>query len=70
MEYTQIILKEDTRWDTVSYQVYGTIGRISELAEANPTLPLTDLIPQGTKLYIPILEQADISTELLPPWKR
>lgn len=68
--YTEIILKEDTRWDTVSYQVYGTVDRIPDIAEANPTVALDVLIPAGTRLYIPVVEQAALNTELLPPWKR
>lgn len=69
-DFTELTLVEDTRWDTVSYKAYGTISRVPEIADANPTIPLTDLIPAGTKLYIPILEEAAIVTDLLPPWKR
>ena len=69
-DYTEIVLQEDTRWDIVSYRAYGTIDRIPEIAEANPTIPLRDMIEAGTKLYLPILEEAEIQTDQLPPWKR
>lgn len=69
-EFTELILIEDTRWDIVSYKAYGSVEHISAIAEANPTVPLTDIIPAGTTLYIPIIEQAEINTAVLPPWKR
>lgn len=70
-DFTEITLRENMRWDMVSYRAYGTVNKIPEIADANPTVPLSEEIPSGTKLYIPIIEDAEIvQTELLPPWKR
>ena len=55
-EFTEITLKEDMRWDTVSYKAYGSVAHVPEIADANPTVPLTDTIPAGTKLFIPIID--------------
>lgn len=69
-QFTEITLVDDTRWDMISYNAYGSIDHITDIAQANPTVPLTDVVPAGTTLYIPIIEQPDITTSLLPPWKR
>ncbi len=69
-DFTELILIEDMRWDAVSHKAYGSVAHVPTIAEANPTIPLTDIVPAGTKLYIPIVEQAEINTNLLPPWKR
>jgi hypothetical protein len=69
-DFTELTLVEDTRWDMVSYKAYGSVDKISLIAEANPTIPLRDIVPAGTLLYIPIIEPTEAITDLLPPWKR
>ncbi len=60
------------RWCDVSNNVYGTSNQIGVIAAANPGVPLTAVITEGTVLQIPILATVDtpISNELLPPWKQ
>jgi len=81
MNHTTYTTKEGDRWDTVAFAAYGTVNNvtnadgveqnaISIIAKANPDVPLDDIIPSGTVLYIPILEQASITqNKKLPPWK-
>lgn len=70
MNYTETTLKEDTRWDMISFQAYGSVDHVPDIAEANPTLPLSEYVPAGTTIYLPILETPEIQAALLPPWKR
>lgn len=70
MAVTNYTTKEGDRWDTVAYAAYGDVTKIPLIADANPDVPLDDIIPAGTNLYIPILEQATIvQDKQLPPWK-
>lgn len=64
--------QEGERWDTVSWKAYGTVSRVPEIIEANPAVPITDRLPAGVVLIIPVIETADakIPKENLPPWKQ
>jgi hypothetical protein len=39
------------------------------LIEQNPHAPVSDALPSGIKLRIPVIESS-ADTEGLPPWKR
>lgn len=68
---TEYITMKGDRWDTVAYKAYGDATRITEIVEANPDVPVTPVIPAGTRLNIPIIETAnELDVSLLPPWKR
>jgi hypothetical protein len=62
----------DTRWDTIAQKAYGKASAFQPIISANPNVPITALVPGGTVLLIPILENNSILTdaESLPPWKR
>lgn len=70
MTYTKYTTKQGDRWDTVSSLAYGDGTKISELMQANPKVPKDVLLPAGITLYVPILSQPEVETNLLPPWKR
>lgn len=60
------------RWDQVSTEYYGRADMMNKIIEANPGVPITDVLPGGIVLNIPIIDKADVLTdaERLPPWKR
>jgi hypothetical protein len=66
------IVKDGMRWDTVSYLAYGRASLIDDLITANPEVPITERLPPGTVLQIPVKDTAAVQTnsELLPPWKQ
>ena len=60
------------RWDIIALKMYGNISGIKTLIEANPQVPIDPILPDGSKLVIPIIEptSTDIATSKLQPWKR
>jgi phage tail protein X len=70
MSHTIYQTKTNERWDQIAYRAYGDSTMISGIIEANPSVAITDIIPQGTRLYIPINEETETFTNVLPPWKQ
>lgn len=82
MSNTIYITKTGDRWDTVAYKAYGSVGRltladgterdaISIIAEANPSVALTGILPEGQALNVPIIETPNVvDIQNVPPWKR
>ena len=72
MVYKQYTTIDGERWDNVAYKAYGNAAMIKPIIEANPNVLITDRIPVGTVLNIPILQDEQVLTdqELLPPWKQ
>jgi nucleoid-associated protein YgaU len=68
--YTTYTTIEGDRWDTVAWKAYGDATRYPEIAAANRTIPLDDVLPAGTILQIPIADVVTLDVSLLPPWKR
>lgn len=67
---TQYTTKEGERWDTVAFKAYGDPLKIKEIADANPNVPLRDIIPTNTVLNVPVIPEPTLDETLLPPWKR
>jgi len=63
--------KQGERWDLISFKMYGNMSGINTLVEANPNVPLDGILPDGTILIIPIIDNTDstIISKNLPPWK-
>lgn len=63
--------KQGERWDMIAYKMYGAMTGIATLIEANPSVPIDTVLPDGTILIIPIIDNTDstIITTNLPPWK-
>lgn len=57
------------RWDLLAWRYYGDAGAYSGIIAANPHVALTDCLPSGLVLLIPVTEPPH-STEDLPPWLR
>lgn len=68
----EYITKQNQRWDQVAQEAYGQSTLIEGIIAANPIVPITDKLPAGTVLQIPVLDEVSVktTTELLPPWKR
>lgn len=68
----QIVTVGKERWDNISQLAYGTPYEVNRIIAANPDTPITPVIPAGTVINIPIIEEykAKMNTEKLPPWKR
>jgi nucleoid-associated protein YgaU len=69
-DFTTYTTIEGDRWDTVAHKAYGDVNRYLEIAEANRDVSLTDVLPAGLTLRIPVIAEAELDTNLLPPWKR
>ena len=71
-EYYPYTTQENERWDGIAFKAYGNAGLSKVLIEANPNVPITDILPNGTRLNIPILEEenSSINQDELPPWLR
>ncbi len=72
MAFTEYIVKQGDRWDTIAFKAYGDASLIEGLIEANVSVVISPTLEAGTRLIVPILEDGDIQldSELLPPWKR
>lgn len=72
MKTYQYPLKTDERWDNIANLAYGRPGLIEPIVRANPDVFIVPVIPAGTILEIPILEEEEVETqtssESLPPW--
>ena len=63
--YTTI---EGETWSSISYKMYGDLSGIELLINEN-NIPVDPILPAGTILHIPIVEDTEIITTNLPPWK-
>jgi hypothetical protein len=65
------LTREGDRWDNLALEAYGDSTKSAEIIAANPTVPLSEYVPGGIYIYIPVLSKEDntiISKELNPPW--
>lgn len=69
--YLNHLTKDGDRWDTLAWHYYGDVGQLPLLIEANPHIPVLEVLPGGLNLAIPVIE-SDVAAALedLPPWKR
>lgn len=57
------------RWDSIAYKYYKNTYEIQKLIDANPHIPITGIIKEGTEIKVPIDE--DVKTDSkLPIWKK
>jgi len=63
---------EGQRWDMIGTEYYGRADMMNKIIEANPDVPIFDVLPSGIVLNIPIIKEVEVLTdaEKLPPWKR
>lgn len=72
MKYTEYLTQQGDRWDTIAFKAYGDAFNVKPIIDANKELYLTEIIPAGRRILIPIIESEEetISANDLPPWKR
>ncbi|MDD3012622.1 MAG: tail protein X [Candidatus Gastranaerophilales bacterium] len=68
-EYYEYITKDGDRWDLIAYDFYGNPTQYEPIIVANPDIPITPILASGLKLKIPALQENDLITFELPPWK-
>lgn len=68
-EYKEYTTKQGDRWDTIAYREYGNCFKYAPLIMCNPDVPISPIIPEGTKLIIPVFETTEEKEEGLPVWK-
>lgn len=71
MESFNYTTVDGDRWDTLAARFYGSNTGIALLTDANPGVPITAIIPMGTPLVIPVIDDPQITDKTdLPPWKQ
>ena len=68
------ITREGERWDSIAWHYYGDATAYGRIIEANPDVDITDTLPSGLTLLIPVLPESENTAHIaqadLPPWKR
>ena len=68
------ITREGERWDSIAWQYYGDATAYGRIIEANPDVDITDTLPSGLTVLIPVLPESETAAQIaqadLPPWKR
>lgn len=69
--YLNHLTQDGDRWDSIAWRYYGDVKHVPLLIEANPHVPIVEVLPGGLNLAIPVIEAEDATAlEALPPWKR
>lgn len=69
-DFTPYVTKENDRWDLIAYKAHGNVENMQDIIEANPSVPIYEVLPSGITLKIPVKAAPEVSKQLLPPWKR
>ncbi len=65
------VTRAGERLDLLAWRYYGDAARLSPIVEANPSCPLTPMLPSGLTLVIPVqVQESAAAADALPPWKR
>ncbi|MCD8173807.1 MAG: tail protein X [Alistipes sp.] len=72
MESFNYTTREGDRVDQLAHRFYGSAAGIRIIIDANPQVPVEAVYPLGTRLIIPIIEEAEAPQKQknLPPWKQ
>jgi len=64
--------QDGERWDNIADKAYGDPLKYPDLIALNIGVPVYDVFPAGINLIIPVIEieEAVVTLEELPPWKR
>ena len=61
-------IKKNERWDLLAYRYYGNVNEMGRLMDANPHLSLSEVLPEGEILLVPVLRVKGTNQDGLPPW--
>lgn len=70
-EYLTHQTLDGDRWDLLAYHYYGDATNMGPLLQANPDWASLNTLPAGLNLRVPILAEADVTTQLISgsvPW--
>lgn len=69
--YLTHITKAGERWDLLAHRYYDDTNKMVLLMECNPQLSLSEVLPSGVVVYIPLLAPPVVNSGAgLPPWRR
>lgn len=68
-EFYEYITKDGDRWDLIAYEFYSDSTLYEQIITANPEVPITPILKSGIKLKIPITDDSEEITFILPPWR-
>jgi phage tail protein X len=59
-------------WDNIAWRFYGDATQINPLLQANcgMRIPFEPALEAGLQIVVPIIEQSDVQTADLPPWRQ
>jgi phage tail protein X len=59
-------------WDNIAWRFYGDATQIGPLLQANCGIrvPFESALDAGVQIVVPIIEQSDVNTADLPPWRQ
>lgn len=70
MNYIKHVTQQGERWDTIAWRYYRDQYAWTQIAVANPTIPIRAELPEGLHVAVPVIAKATTALNLLPPWKR
>lgn len=62
--------KAGDMWDQIAYNEYGSTAHTAKLIAANPTYADIFFFPAGITLEVPALDESDVDSSFVPPWRR
>ena len=66
INYTTI---EGETWSSIAWKHYGSMSGLKTLIEANPSIPVESVLPTGTILHVPVIDDLDVINKPSVPWK-
>jgi phage tail protein X len=69
-QYIRHVTAAGERWDLLAWRYYGDATNFGPMVMANPAIPIMAVFHAGIVLAVPILQQSQILTSNLPPWKQ
>lgn len=66
--YIHHVTTQDDRLDLISFKYFGHIDMMSAIVALNPNLPLTDSLPAGLTVNVPVYTTTDTTESELKPW--
>lgn len=58
------------RWDLLAFEYYGDPTNYEVIIMANPLVPIGPVFEAGISIAIPIIQQHNVLSSGLPPWKQ
>ncbi len=55
-QFLAIVTGPADRWDTIAFKAYGDPTQVNVLIEANPTVPISPVLPQGITIFCPLIQ--------------